>query len=69
MNEGVCEKTGGTEFESGEKIVENNFRFVQKIQPAASAKHAGFDGGKRDESAAKNERYDEEDKIKRQDGR
>ena len=42
----VIEKAGSTEHEGERRrLLGKNFRFVQRIQPAASAKHAwGFDG-------------------------
>ena len=54
------------------RLLGRNLRFVLRVQPAASAKHAGrFDGRRRDEAAEKNLDYggsDEEDQIKRKDG-
>ena len=45
------------------RLLGKNLRFVQKVQPAESAKHARrFDGRRRDEEAAKNEYYEGFDK-------
>ena len=53
-------------------LLGKNLRFVQRVQPAASAKQAGGDNGRRrDEAAAKNggyERFDEVNQIKRKNG-
>ena len=52
------------------RVLGNNFRLVQRIQRAASAKHAWrFDRRRRDDAAGQNEafeRYDEEHKIKKE---
>ena len=55
------------------RLLGKNLRFVWRIQPAACAKHAGrFDGRSRDEASGKNEgceRSDEENQIRRKNGR
>ena len=53
-------------------LLGKNLRFVQRVQPAASAKQAGgVNGRRRDEAAAENggyERFDEVNQMKRKSG-
>ena len=59
-NGGVYEEAKKWDKKVVTRLLGKNFRLVQRIQPAASAKHAGGFGGRRrrDEAAEKNEDHE-----------